>query len=79
MKKFICILLVSLFITGCACTDEEKEDRKEVTEAQTEFQKRVEIKPYIQGNFCVYEIVVVDGQEYLSSSRGGLVKLESNN
>lgn len=72
-------MLVSLFITGCACTDEEKEDRKEVNVEKTEFQKRFEVKGYIEGNIAYYEIIVVDGQEYLSSSKGGLIKLESNN
>lgn len=72
MKKIIYIWLIVLVIfVSC-----KPENTKEEDAVKTEIQERVKVKGYARGNFGIYEIVIVDGQEYLSSSRGGLVKLE---
>lgn len=80
----ICLVLAFSVIASCVSKVEESTDEKSVEnntsiEEAVDISNRIKTSTAVHGYFAYYEIVIVDGQEYLSSSSGGLIKLEPKN
>jgi len=84
----MCLFLTIGTISSCVCgtEDNDKVDNSAPVEnpnlpvgEKANVSSRIKISNYVQGEISSYEIVEVDGQEYLSSYRGGLIKLDSRN
>jgi len=91
--NYLSIGLMCLFLTIgsiSSCIDAKEEDHNTKSDVavnnpnlpvgeKVNVASRIKVSNYVDGSIAAYEIVEIDGQEYLSSSRGGLIKLEPNN
>lgn len=77
MKKVIYILLVGLMISVVSCKPKDSaEVAAKKAELQNEVNNRIKVKGYFSSPTTYYEIVEVDGQEYLTNSHGGIIRIE---
>jgi hypothetical protein len=84
MKKLLFVILImvleTMFIVGCTIKEKPKKDdflNPQTTEAKEE-KKSTRIKIIDDGDaWHTYQILEVDGHQYLANSKGGFIHLES--
>lgn len=76
MKKIMYILALGLMISIVSCNPDYEKNMEKRKILKTEAEKRIKVKASISSNVTWYEIIEVDGYEYLSNSHGGIIKLE---
>lgn len=74
MKKIMYILALGLLVSFVSCLPDEVVEKRKAFKSEAE--KRITVKGYFSSPTTYYEIIEVDGYEYLSNSHGGIIKLE---
>ena len=68
MKKIFYVICYLLLFVCVSCANKDSVKKS----------SRIKIIELKQSTYVHYEIIEIDGQEYLSSSHGGIIKLEKS-